>query len=249
MGMAALLDNLLAARAATPVVRVAGLRKRHGKHEVLRGLDLELRRGETVALLGCNGAGKSTLLRCVAGLEGFHDGTLTVQGRPPVPPGGRRRAVSLVFQGLNLAPHLSIGANLMASPGLAERPGAVLEVLARVGLATHFDVLPGGLSPAQQQRVVIARAIVPNPAVLLCDDVTTPDDPAQAGEVGVLLRSLAANGMAVLISTHDLSLAGTADRVVFLHDGQAHESGPSADLLGAPQTRELRRFLNGVIRR
>ncbi|MFG6488011.1 ATP-binding cassette domain-containing protein [Roseateles sp. BYS78W] len=244
--MAAVLDDLLATLAATPLVSVAALHKRHGHREVLRGVDLELRRGEVVALLGRGGAGKSTLLRCIAGLEGFHDGTLSLQGRPPPQPGTWRRAVGWVFQGLHLPPDIGLGWHLMQSAALADRPNAAAlahELLARVGLAELFDALPGGLTAAQRQRAALAHALAPGPTVLLCDDLTSADDPEQAGEVGAAARALASDGLALLLATHDPALARHADRIVFLHDGRVLESGPPAELLARPQTPELKRLL------
>jgi polar amino acid transport system ATP-binding protein len=245
-GMAAVLDDLLATLAATPLVSVTALGKRHGGHEVLRGVDLALRRGEIVALLGHSGAGKSTLLRCVGGLEAFQDGALGIHGRPPPQPGSWRRSVGWVFQGLHLPPHLSLGEHLMQMPALVTRPDAaadVRELLARVGLAERFDALPGELTAAQRQRAAIAHALAPEPAVLLCDDLTAADDPEQAGEIGAAVRALACDGLALLLATHDLALARHADRVVFLHEGRVHEAGPSPELLARPRTPELARLL------
>lgn len=229
MGMAAVLDDLLAAAAAVPLVSITALGRRHGNEEVLRGVDLAVQRGEIVAVVGASGAGKSTLLRCVAGLEPFQSGALSVLGRPPPEPAAPRQPVSLVFQGLNLLPELTAGQNVMQAPSLALRPGAAgqaRELLARVGMAGAFDALPAELTAAQQQRVVIARALAPEPALLLCDDLTSPSDPEQAGEVGLALQALAADGLAVLLATHDPGLAGAADRVVLLRDGRVHEVAP-----------------------
>ncbi|RZL32481.1 MAG: amino acid ABC transporter ATP-binding protein [Rubrivivax sp.] len=239
-------DDPYMVAAAEPLVSVTALYKRYGNQEALCGVDLTLNCGEIVAVIGGRGAGKSTLLRCVAGRERFQSGTVSVQGRPPPEPSAPRQPVNLIFQGLNLLPHLSVGLNLMLAPALAQRPGAAgqaRELLARLGMAESFDRLPGQLSPAQRQRVVIARALAPEPVVLLCDDLTSPADREQAGEVGMALRALAGDGLAVLLATDDPGLAGNADRVVFLHEGRVHESGTPKALFGRPRTSALRRFL------
>jgi polar amino acid transport system ATP-binding protein len=249
MGMAAALDDPLAVQAAEPFISIAALSKRYGSQDVLKGFDLQVMPGEVVAVTGASGAGKSTLLRCVYGLEGFQSGAVSLLGRPPPQPGSPHQRVALVFQGLNLLPQLSVGANVMLAPALAQRPdaaGQARELLARVGLAEAFDKPAGALTAAQQQRVVIARALAPEPAVLLCDDLTSPADPELAGEVALVLRALAGDGMAVLVATGDPGLACAADRVVFLHAGRVHEAGPPGALLGAPRTRELRRLLAGA---
>lgn len=248
MGMAAVLDDdsFTTPEAAAPALSITTLCRRHGNHDVLCGIDLSVMRGEIVAVVGAGGAGKSTLLRCVAGLERFQSGTLSVLGRPALEAGGPRPAVGLAFQGLNLSSRLTVGQNVMEAPALAQRPGAAgqaRELLARVGLAEAFDALPGDLTAAQQQRAVIARALAPEPVLLLCDDLTSPADPEQAGEVGLTLQALAADGLAVLVATRDPGLARAADRVVFLHAGRVHEAGPPGVLFDAPRSTALRRFL------
>lgn len=237
MGMAAVLDDLLVALAAAPAASVTGLHKRRGDREVLRGVDLSLARGEVVALLGAPGSGKSTLLRCLAGVEPFDHGTFRLLGRPPPRLGAWRRSMGWVFQGLPLSPQLSLGQQLMQAPALADRADAAAqarELLARVGLAELFGAPAGALTAAQRQRAAIAHALAPGPAVLLCDDLTDPGDQEQAGEVGAAARSLAGDGLSLLMATHDVALARHADRVVLLHEGRVQASGAPGELLGPP---------------
>lgn len=223
----------------SPLLRIAGLRKRHGAHEVLCGVDLDVMPGEVVAVLGGSGAGKSTLLRCVNGQEGFQAGALTLRGRP-LPPGGHRR-VAWLFQGRGLMPQLSVAANVMQAACAASQ---AREVLARVGLAAQFDTLAGELTDAQQQRVVLARAVAAEPALLLCDDIASSAEPELAGEVAVALRALALDGLAVLLATPDLGFArSVADRVVLLHEGRV-QAAASASVRRAQPVRSVA----GVVR-
>lgn len=202
---------------------MAGLRKRYGSAEVLCGVDLDVMPGEIVAVVGGSGAGKSTLLRCASGLEGFHAGTLTLQGRP-LPPGGHRR-VAWLFQGGNLTPQLSVGANVMLAACAADQ---AREVLARVGLAEQFGTPAARLTAAQQQRVVLARAVAAEPALLLCDDIASSADAELAGEVALALRALAFDGLAVLLATPDRAFArSVAHRVVLLYEGRLQAAAPA----------------------
>jgi polar amino acid transport system ATP-binding protein len=241
-----------------PIVRIHGLRKRYGTNEVLKGIDLEVQRGEVIAIIGKSGSGKSTLLRCVNGLEEFQEGTLTVDGQPLRHGDAKamralRQHVGMIFQSFNLFPHLSVGRNVMLAPMLvkkassAEMADQAHRLLARVGLADKFDAQPDQLSGGQQQRVAIARALAMQPAVLLCDEITSALDPELVGEVLRVVESLADEGMTLLMVTHEMSFARkVSDRVVFMHAGRIHEMGPPAQLFGAPQTAELRQFLSAL---
>lgn len=240
---------------ADPVVRVQGLRKRFGPNEVLKGIDLEVTRGEVVTIIGRSGSGKSTLLRCVNGLETFEEGALSVDSRPlrhgdAAAMRALRQWVGMIFQGFNLFPHLSVGRNVMLAPSLVHRrPGRDGEAVARrllerVGLAEKFDAWPDQLSGGQQQRVAIARALAMEPGVLLCDEITSALDPELVGEVLRVVESLAAEGMTLMMVTHEMGFARkVSDRVVFMHAGRIHEVGPPEQIFGAPQTPELRQFL------
>ena len=240
------------------IVEVRGLRKRFGENEVLRGVDLSVRRGEVVVVIGRSGSGKSTLLRCVNGLEVFDAGSLHVDGQPLVHGDAAamralRQDVGMIFQGFNLFPHLSVGRNVMLAPGLVKKRPAqagaeqARRLLARVGLADKFDARPDQLSGGQQQRVAIARALAMEPAVLLCDEITSALDPELVGEVLRVVESLADDGMTLMMVTHEMGFARkVADRVVFMHAGRIHEVGPPAALFGAPRTPELQQFLSAV---
>jgi polar amino acid transport system ATP-binding protein len=240
------------------IVEIAGLRKRFGNNEVLKGIDLTVAPGEVIAIIGKSGSGKSTLLRCINGLEVFNEGTLSVDGNPLLH-GDKaamrtlRQRVGMIFQGFNLFPHLSVGRNVMLAPTLVKKRDTAAaaeqakQLLARVGLAEKFDAQPDQLSGGQQQRVAIARALAMEPAVLLCDEITSALDPELVGEVLRVVESLAVEGMTLLMVTHEMSFARkVSDRLVFMHAGRIHEVGPPEQLFGAPQTAELKQFLSSI---
>jgi len=231
------------AAAAGPIVDIRALRKSFGANEVLKGK---------------SGSGKSTLLRCINGLEVFQQGALTVDGQPLKHGDAKamralRQHVGMIFQGFNLFPHLSVGRNVMLAPTLVkqtDKPAAEAQarrLLDRVGLAEKFDAAPDQLSGGQQQRVAIARALAMQPAVLLCDEITSALDPELVGEVLRVVETLADEGMTLLMVTHEMNFARkVADRVVFMHAGRIHEMGPPAQLFGNPQTAELKQFLSAL---
>ena len=249
--------------AATPgapyaLVDVRGLRKRFGTNEVLKGIDLAVGRREVVCIIGKSGSGKSTLLRCINGLEVFQEGSLAVDGQPLNHGSAQamrelRQNVGMIFQNFNLFPHLSAGQNVMLAPSLVKGiPKAVGEerarkLLTRVGLGEKFDAYPDQLSGGQQQRVAIARALAMDPAVLLCDEITSALDPELVGEVLQVVESLAEDGMTLILVTHEMSFARkVSDRVVFMHQGKVHEIGPPSELFANPQTPELKQFLSSL---
>ena len=245
-------------------VEVSGLRKRYGNQTVLDGLDLTVRIGEVVAVLGPSGSGKSTLLRCINHLEGWEDGTVRVGGRRlGFRDDGRRLSpralanqrasigVGMVFQQFNLFSHLSAKENV-AGPlrwvhGLsrldADRRAA--DLLDRVGLSHRANALPRHLSGGQQQRVAIARALAPNPSVLLLDEPTSALDPELVNEVLEVIRRLAVeDGLTMIISTHQLRFADeVADRIVFISGGVVVEQGPAHEVLTNPKNPQTARFL------
>jgi len=240
---------------ADSIVNIVGLRKRFGANEVLKGIDLDVKRGEVVAIIGKSGSGKSTLLRCINGLEAFQEGSLEVEGAALKHGDARamrelRQHVGMIFQSFNLFPHLTVGRNVMLAPmrvkarDRAAAEASARKLLARVGLAEKFDAWPDQLSGGQQQRVAIARALAMEPSVLLCDEITSALDPELVGEVLKVVESLADDGMTLLMVTHEMTFARkVSDRVVFMHAGRIHEMGPPQQVFGDPQTAELRQFL------
>ena len=246
------------AAADRAIVQITALRKSYGDNEVLKGIDLQVKQGEVIAIIGKSGSGKSTLLRCINGLEVFQKGALTVDGKPllhtnPLAMRELRQRVGMIFQSFNLFPHLSVGKNIMLAPSLVKKKDSALGVaqarklLERVGLAEKFDAMPEQLSGGQQQRVAIARALAMEPAVLLCDEITSALDPELVGEVLRVVESLAHEGMTLLMVTHEMSFARkVSNRVIFMHQGRVHEMGPPAELFGNPQTPELKQFLSSL---
>ena len=238
------------------IIDIQSLRKSFGNNEVLKGIDLQVQPGEVIAIIGKSGSGKSTLLRCINGLEVFQQGSLTVSGKPllhgnPQAMRELRQSVGMIFQNFNLFPHLTVGKNIMLAPRLVKLQGSeagsaeARKLLARVGLAEKFDAWPDELSGGQQQRVAIARALAMQPAVLLCDEITSALDPELVGEVLKVVEGLAQDGMTLLMVTHEMSFARrVSDRVIFMHQGRVHEMGPPAALFGSPQTPELQQFLS-----
>ena len=249
------MSSTVSSSSTLPLVDIAGLRKSFGNNEVLKGVDLQVNRGEVVAIIGKSGSGKSTLLRCINGLENFQEGQLTVHGQAlqasdPQAMRELRKNVGMIFQNFNLFPHLSVGRNVMLAPSLVmNQPKAVARasaerLLQRVGLAEKFDAMPEQLSGGQQQRVAIARALAMDPEILLCDEVTSALDPELVGEVLSVVEGLAEQGMTLMMVTHEMSFARkVSDKVVFMHQGKVHEVGAPEQLFGHPQTPELRQFL------
>ena len=240
------------------LVEITALRKSFGDNEVLKGIDLSVKAGEVIAIIGKSGSGKSTLLRCINGLEAFQQGTLMIEGKHlDHANAGAMRAlrqrVGMIFQSFNLFPHLSVGRNVMLAPRLVRQLAGDLneaqakKLLARVGLEEKFDAWPDQLSGGQQQRVAIARALAMEPAVLLCDEITSALDPELVGEVLRVVESLANEGMTLLMVTHEMSFARkVSDRVIFMHQGRVHEIGPPEQLFSNPQTPELKQFISSL---
>ena len=239
---------------ALPALRAEDLWKAFGDREVLRGVSLELRPHEVVALIGASGSGKSTLLLCLVLLETIDDGRMFLGDEDISDPrvdGNRVRArLGAVFQSYNLFPHLSILDNVtLASRVVHRMPRADAEaramgLLERIGLAPFARVHPDRLSGGQQQRAAIVRAIATDPEVLLLDEITSALDPELVGEVLELVRSLAAEGTTILMATHEMAFArDVADRVVFLDQGVIVEEGAPSEVFGAPRHPRTREFL------
>jgi polar amino acid transport system ATP-binding protein len=243
---------------AFALVDIRDLHKSYGGTEVLKGIDLQVARKEVVCIIGKSGSGKSTLLRCINGLEPFDRGSLAVDGQPLQHANANamrelRQQVGMIFQSFNLFPHLSAGRNVMLAPTLVknlpkvEAHGRAQTLLERVGMGKLFDRMPDQLSGGQQQRVAIARALAMDPAVLLCDEITSALDPELVGEVLQVLEMLAIEGMTLILVTHEMAFARrVSDRVVFMHKGLIHETGAPDDIFNRPQTPELRQFLSAL---
>jgi polar amino acid transport system ATP-binding protein len=226
--------------------------------EVLRGVDLTVLEHEAVALIGASGSGKSTLLRCGDLLEEIDDGDVLLDGAvitdPSVDPVRARRRLAMVFQSFNLFPHLTVLENVLLAPSRAHgMPGpeairSANELLARFGLAGREDDYPDRLSGGQQQRVAIIRALATRPRALLLDEITSALDPELVGEVLEVVRELKAEGMTMLIATHEMGFArDVADEICFLHDGRIVERGEPARLLSQPEQPETQRFLRRLL--
>ncbi|MFF3866655.1 amino acid ABC transporter ATP-binding protein [Micromonospora sp. NPDC001898] len=241
-----------------PVLTCRSLRKSFGGHVVLDGLDLTVEEHRVVALIGASGSGKSTLLRCVNLLEELDDGTIELDGEdisdPRTDPDRVRRRIGMVFQSYNLFPHLSVLDNITLAPvrvhrrARAEAEAQARELLDRVGLGAKADAYPDRLSGGQQQRVAIVRALANSPRLMLLDEVTSALDPELVGEVLALIRDLKADGMTMVLATHEMGFAReVADQVCFLDGGRVIETGPPERVLGEPTEPRTRQFLHRII--
>jgi polar amino acid transport system ATP-binding protein len=242
----------------TPVLAIVGVTKAYGDAEVLRGIDLEVPEHHAVALIGASGSGKSTLLRCVDLLEEIDDGDVLLDGEVITDPSVRaidvRRRLGMVFQAFNLFPHMSVLDYVILGPTRAQGVAAgearerARELLARFGLGGREDERPDNLSGGQQQRVAIVRALAARPRALLLDEVTSALDPELVGEVLGVIRDLKADGMTMIIATHEMAFArDVADEVCFLHEGRILERGAPERIFSAPEQPETQRFLRRLL--
>lgn len=239
-------------------IEIRGLHKSFGDNEVLRGIDLEIARGEVVCVIGPSGSGKSTLLRCVNLLEEPTSGKVFVGGTEvtdlDVDIDAVRRRIGMVFQQFNLFPHVNVTENLtlpqrrVLGRDKAKAAAVAKENLDRVGLADKAEAFPAQLSGGQQQRVAIARALSMGPEVMLFDEPTSALDPELVGDVLSVMRLLAAEGMTMMVVTHEMSFAReVADRVVFMDEGVIVEQGPAEQVVGDPQHERTRNFLMRIL--
>ncbi|MGI5240830.1 amino acid ABC transporter ATP-binding protein [Dactylosporangium sp. CA-139066] len=242
----------------TTVLSIDAVHKVFGERHVLRGVSLDVAEHEVVALIGASGSGKSTLLRCVNLLEPVDDGTIRLDGEditdPRADPDRVRRRIGLVFQAYNLFPHMTVLANVTLAPRrvhgvpAAQARDRAMALLARIGLAELAGAYPDRLSGGQQQRVAIVRALMNSPRLLLLDEVTSALDPELVGEVLALVQELRAEGMTMLLATHEMGFARqVADRVCFLDGGTLVEQGPPEQVLGEPREPRTRQFLRRII--
>ena len=241
-----------------PVLEIKGVTKAFGEREVLKGIDLSIAEHEAVALIGASGSGKSTLLRCIDLLEDIDEGDIFLDGEvmtdPSVDAVAIRRRLGLVFQAFNLFPHKDVLSNVMLGMSKAhgmsrdEAEEGAREILGRFGLEGRERDRPSKLSGGQQQRVAIARAFAARPRAMLLDEITSSLDPELVGEVLQAVRDLKAEGVTMLLATHEMSFAReVADRVGFLHEGRLVEVGPPEQVLSDPQEAPTRQFLRRLL--
>jgi len=240
------------------VISIKGLHKHFGALHVLQGVDLEVAKGEVVAIIGPSGSGKSTLLRCVNLLEQPTGGQIVIQGGDITARGfdinKLRQRVGMVFQHFNLFPHKTALQNVMLAPSLLGKGDKkvvqekALALLARVGLSEKADVYPGNLSGGQKQRVAIARALAMQPEIMLFDEPTSALDPEMVKEVLEVMKSLAREGMTMLVVTHEMGFAReVCNRAIFMDGGQIVEQGPPAKLFSQPEHPRTIDFLRAVL--
>ncbi len=238
------------------LVSIKDVKKSFGPVAVLKGISIEIARGDVVAIIGRSGSGKSTLLRCINGLETYEAGSIEADG---IKVGGQtslvelRRRVGMVFQQFNLFPHLTAAENVMLAPRVVNKmttaQARVLadEMLAKVGLSDKAGNYPSQLSGGQQQRVAIARALAMRPSVLLCDEITSALDPELVNEVLRVVEQLTKEDMTLILVTHEMRFArDVGSKLVFMHQGKVHEEGPPKQLFAAPTTPELRQFIGST---
>jgi polar amino acid transport system ATP-binding protein len=251
-----------------PMVKAEAVHKRFGRHEVLKGITMQVARGDVMVLLGPSGSGKSTFLRCINHLEKINSGRLSVDGElvgyrqvgdalhelRESEVARKRSEIGMLFQHFNLFPHMTALENVTCAPMQVKnvpRPQAsarARELLERVGLADKVDAYPAQLSGGQQQRVAIARALAMEPKLMLFDEPTSALDPELVGDVLAAMQQLARDGMTMIVVTHEMGFAReVADTVVFMDGGVVVESGRPADILDSPRHERTRAFLSKVL--
>ena len=239
------------------IVQIKGLRKSYDDLEVLRGIDIDVHRGEVVVVLGPSGSGKSTMLRCVNLLEKPTGGQIIFEGTDITAKGvdinSVRAKLGMVFQQFNLFPHLSVKKNVMLAQqkvlkrSKEEAERIAVEELTKVGLAERIDFMPSQLSGGQQQRVAIARALSMNPHVMLFDEATSALDPELVRDVLGVMRDLARDGMTMIVVTHEMGFArDVADRVVFMDGGVIVEEGTPSEVFDHPKSERTKAFLGNI---
>jgi polar amino acid transport system ATP-binding protein len=251
-----------------PMVKAEGVHKSFGRLEVLKGISLEVSRGQVMCMLGPSGSGKSTFLRCINHLEKINAGRLSVDGElvgyrergdklyelPDREVCRKRAEIGMVFQHFNLFPHMTALENVALAPmkvldvNRKQARDRATQMLNRVGLGDKLETYPVALSGGQQQRVAIARALAMEPKLMLFDEPTSALDPELVGDVLDAMRQLVTDGMTMIVVTHEMGFAReVADTAVFMDDGVVVESGKPADVLGNPQHERTRAFLSKVL--
>jgi len=240
------------------LIEIRDVHKSFGAHRVLTGISLEVEEHQVVCLIGPSGCGKSTLLRCINGLEPIDAGEIRIHGDRITGPGvdvdALRRDVGIVFQSFNLFPHMTVLENVMLAlvrvlhQERAAAEAKAMALLTRIGLAHKAREYPDRLSGGQQQRAAIVRALAMDPMVMLLDEITSALDPELVSEVLSIVRDLAAEGMTMMLATHEMGFAReVAAKICFLHDGVVHEEGPPAEIFGDPKKERTRAFLKRII--
>jgi polar amino acid transport system ATP-binding protein len=251
-----------------PLVHAVNVTKSFHHNEVLKGIDLDVDRGQVVCLLGPSGSGKTTFLRCINQLETIDGGRIWVDDElmgyadrdgklyrlKNKEIAAQRREIGMVFQRFNLFPHMTALENIVEAPTQVKRESKktarerAMKLLDRVGLADRCNSYPAQLSGGQQQRVAIARALAMQPKLMLFDEPTSALDPELVGEVLAVMRELALEGMTMIVVTHEMGFArGVANRVVFMDHGKIVEDAPTADFFAAPKTDRARLFLSKIL--
>lgn len=242
----------------TNVIRIEDLHKSFGEHEVLRGVNADVKVGEVICVIGPSGSGKSTILRCLNGLESITSGNIWLGGfnlsDTNVNLNEVRKHVGMVFQHFNLFPHMTVVENITLAPlqvkkySRSRARDEALELLRRVGLEDKADARPDALSGGQKQRVAIARALAMNPEIMLFDEATSALDPEMVGEVLGVIRSLVEEGMTMVLVTHEMGFAReVADRVAFIDQGVIQEYGSPEQIFDNPTSERLKDFLSKVL--
>ncbi|MGE1235972.1 amino acid ABC transporter ATP-binding protein [Bacillus altitudinis] len=240
------------------IIRVEKLNKYFGELHVLKDIDLTVYENDVVVLIGASGSGKSTLLRCMNFLEIKNDGQIIIDGSPVHPKRDQlnemRQKIGMVFQHFNLFPHKTVLENIIEAPVMVKKTKkaqAITEaniLLEKVGLADKAKVYPSKLSGGQKQRVAIARALAMKPDVMLFDEPTSALDPELVGEVLQTMKSLAKEGMTMVIVTHEMGFAKeVADRIVYMHEGRIVEQGTPSELFDSPQEERTKLFLSSIL--
>lgn len=252
----------MTASTSDPIVRMERVNKHFGDLHVLKDIELAVKPGEVVVVIGASGSGKSTLIRCINGLEEFQQGHIEVDGNELVPDGKSSKAlqrirteVGMVFQQFNLFPHLSVLDNVTLAPmkvrgwNRADATETAERLLDRVGIGDQAYKYPSQLSGGQQQRVALARALAMEPRLMLFDEPTSALDPEMIGEVLDAMRELAREGMTMIIVTHEMGFAReVADRVIFIHRGEIVEEGPPKQVFDSPGNERTQSFLSRVLK-
>jgi len=238
------------------IIKIENLVKRFGKLEVLKGINLRVKKGETIVIIGPSGGGKSTLLRCINKLEEYQSGKIYLDGVDvnEYDVNQLRTRIGMVFQQFNLFPHMNVLDNLILAPTKVKkmpREQAIEKakvLLSRVGLLDKIDAYPEQLSGGQKQRVAIARALMMDPEIMLFDEPTSALDPELVGEVLDVMKDLARSGMTMLVVTHEMGFArDVADRIVFISQGVVEEEGTPEEILRNPKKPRTREFLRRIL--